>query len=57
MTLADIVGRGHGRTHAWRVEPNGRTATLWHYGTAMLTWNVDRAADADALDWSLGWAP
>src|SRR5215208_2641501 len=55
MTIADIIRRGRGRTHAWRVERDGRTATLWHYGTAMLVWNVERPDDPDTLDWSTGW--
>lgn len=32
-----------------------RVMTLWHYGTAMLTWNADNAHDSSVLDWSLGW--
>lgn len=55
MTIADIIRRGRGRAHAWRVERDGTTATLWHYGTAMLTWNLERPDDPDALDWSTGW--
>ena len=30
-------------------------ATLWHYGTAMLRWSVERPDDPDVLDWSTGW--
>ena len=53
--IADIIRRGSGRSHAWRVERNGQAATLWHYGTAMLTWNLERPSDPDALDSSTGW--
>jgi len=58
MTIAEIVRRGKGRAHAWRVEQhrNGRTqATLYHYSTAMLVWNVDAPTDPDVLDYGLGW--
>src|SRR5215211_4540930 len=55
MTIADLIRRGKGRAHAWRVERDGRTATLWHYGTAMLTWNVEHPDAPDGLDWSTGW--
>src|SRR5687768_2166796 len=55
MTIADLIRRSRGRAHAWRVEPNGRTGTLWHYSTPMLTWNVERPSDPDALDFDTGW--
>jgi hypothetical protein len=55
MTIANIVRAACGRTHGWRVERDGQTATLWHYSTAMLTWRIDQPADPDALDFSTGW--
>lgn len=45
MTIADVVPARQGPLgNAWRVERDGRTATLWHHGTAMLTWNPDPEA-------------
>jgi hypothetical protein len=58
-SLADIIRRTRGTAGsngAWRVErdPDGSTATLWHYSTAMLSWNVERPSDPTVLDWSIG---
>jgi hypothetical protein len=62
MTIADIIRRGKGTAHAWRVERGATwarrpeaTATLYHYGTAMLSWNVDQPDDPDTLSTNIGW--
>lgn len=65
-TIADIIRKGHGTSHAWRVErdrtaPDGwETCELWHYGTRMLTWQSKRHAGSDygytrLVDCSTGW--
>jgi hypothetical protein len=57
MTLAQIIARGNGRAHAWRVErmDGGTVATLWHYSTPMLTWAIDQPDDPAVLDYGTGW--
>lgn len=57
MTITDIIRNTKGRAGSggsWRVDRSGDTATLWHYATPMLTWNVNDPADADVLDYSTG---
>jgi len=55
MTIAEIIRNCRGSTHGWRVEPNGSTATLIHYGTRMLTWDTESPGNPEALDWDTGW--
>ena len=55
MRIDQIISRGRGAAHAWRIERDGNTAQLVHYGTVMLTWNVARPSDSDVLDCSTGW--
>jgi hypothetical protein len=56
MTIQDIITRGKGSTHGWRVERDQYDydwATLVHYSTPMLTWNTKRPSEHEVL--SLGW--
>lgn len=63
--LADIVSKARGTAGAWRVERSTRTypgstrevevATLYHYGTAMLTWQVDNPGCRSVLTTGTGW--
>lgn len=55
MRIDQIIARGRGQTHGWRVERDGNTATLIHYATPMLTWNVEDPHDRETLDWAIGW--
>jgi hypothetical protein len=59
MSISDVIARGKGRAGAWRVEReqvDGKTVCrLWHYGTNMLTWNLEDPSDPDVLDYSTGW--
>lgn len=40
MTIAEIIANGKGRTHGWTVERDNSVATLVHYSTPMLRWDV-----------------
>jgi len=60
MTLAEIIRKGHGRSHAWTVlriftEPDSSNwyTELWHYNTKMLTWNYN-GSEIELLDSSIG---
>ena len=63
--IADIVSRARGTAGAWRVERSTITtpgstrgvevATLYHYGTAMITWQVDNPGCRSALYMGTGW--
>jgi hypothetical protein len=55
MTIEQIIRNGNGRAHAWRVEREDDRETLYHYSTAMLTWNALDPHDENVLDWDLGW--
>jgi hypothetical protein len=61
MSIRELIaGTDKARTDtrtagAWRVQKCANIATLWHYGTRMLTWNVNDPRDPDYLDYSLGW--
>jgi hypothetical protein len=56
MTIADIIRRGRGTTHGWRVEPSGPTGrvALIHFTTPMLAWNPADPADHPNI-LSIGW--
>lgn len=60
MSIRDIIRTagakaGTRTAGAWRVETGEGRCTLYHYGTAMLTWNPADARDESVLDYSLGW--
>lgn len=66
MTIAEIIRRGRGTSHAWRVErtlaraDGWETCELWHYGTRMLVWEIKRHAGSEygytrLVDCSIGW--
>lgn len=38
MTIRDIIRRGEGKAHSWRVEREGNHHALYHYSTQMLIW-------------------
>jgi len=62
--IADIVSTASGQAGAWRVERSTFTtagstrpvevATLYHYGTAMLRWQVDNPGCRNALSMGTG---
>ncbi len=58
MSISDVIGRARGTAGHWRVTREDRdgceVATLWHYSTAMLTWNVASPEDGKYLDYSTG---
>jgi hypothetical protein len=41
MKIADIIKNGNGTAGAWRVDQFRGLCTLYHYSTAMLTWNPE----------------
>jgi hypothetical protein len=53
-TIASIIRSGKGTAHAWRVERDGTVATLVHYATPMLRWDV-RAPRESHTVLSTGW--
>jgi hypothetical protein len=58
MSISDVIGKARGTAGHWRVTREDRdgceVATLWHYSTAMLTWNVASPLDGKYLDYSTG---
>lgn len=54
MSIAELIRRGYGKAGPWQIEADGDSATLFHYSTAMLTWNPSDPTDEDTLDWSIG---
>lgn len=61
MRIDQIIARGHGTAHAWRVEREesdpyvGSEYSLWHYGTRMLVWRSSTRHGAELVDYSTGW--
>lgn len=64
MTIRELVRRaadgkagtaGAWRTSMWTDGTGRKTATLHHYSTAMLRWDVAQPSNPDVLDYSTGW--
>ena len=50
MTIRQIIERGKGTTHGWRVERDEHDwCTLVHYSTPMLLWNAKRPTEHEVL--------
>jgi hypothetical protein len=57
MRIRDLVWHDNRKAGHWRVTTDDhRRRTIWHYGTAMLSFDVcaDGSPDLDSLDYSIG---